>query len=60
MQTQRNVQDLTDLELAQAVSYNHQLLAQAQNALALLDNEVRQRASKKAVPEGEVPPTPTE
>ena len=40
---QRNVNELTELELAQATATNYQLLMTAKNTLEILDAEVKRR-----------------
>ena len=48
--TTRNVESLSDLELAQAVSQNHQLLLMAQDALVKLNNEIDRRNKERSKP----------
>ena len=48
--TTRNVDSLSDLELAQAVSQNHQLLLMAQDALVKLNNEIDRRNKERSKP----------
>jgi hypothetical protein len=40
---QRNVESLSDLEIAQAVAQNYQMVMMAQDALMKLDGEINKR-----------------
>ena len=66
---QRNVESLSDLEIAQAVSQNYQMAMMAHDALTKLELEINKRNAKRSEPteaikeqleSNAVPTTPTE